>query len=89
MKYCDHDDPEIFKECVSAITLKGRPQGLLEEWVIEAEVVITVAPGPWRGPQKARPWLAVDELDELPWTSKSMRPSSNPTISKHHPVCLC
>lgn len=30
MKYRDHDDPEIFKECVSAIALKGRPQGLQE-----------------------------------------------------------
>ena len=70
VKYRDHDDPEIFKECVSAITLKGRPQGLLEEWLIEAEVIITVAPGPRRGSQNARPWLAVDELDELPWTSK-------------------
>ncbi|MGX0879342.1 hypothetical protein ACSSV4_004051 [Roseovarius sp. MBR-154] len=38
MKYCDHHDPKIFKECVSAITLKGRPQRLLEEWLTEAEV---------------------------------------------------
>lgn len=29
MKYRDHDDPKIFKECVWAITLIGRPQGLL------------------------------------------------------------
>lgn len=70
MKYRDHDDPKIFTECVSAITLKGRPQGLLEEWLTESEVIITVAPGPRRGPQKTRPWLAVDELDELAWAGK-------------------
>ena len=70
MKHRDHDDPEIFKECVSAITLKGRPEGLLEEWLTEAEVIITVAPGPRRGPKAAQQWLAVDELDELPWASK-------------------
>ena len=70
MKYRDHDDPEIFKECVSAITLQGRPQGLLEEWLSESEVTITVAPGTRKGLKKARPWLAVKELDRLPWTSK-------------------
>lgn len=70
MTYRDHADPEIFKECVSAVTLKGRPQGLLEEWLVEAEVIITIAPGQRRGSQKVRPWLAVDELDELPWASK-------------------
>ncbi len=70
MKYRDHDDPEIFKECVTAITLQGRPQGLLEEWLSESEVTVTVAPGPRKGPKKARPWLAVEDLDGLPWTSK-------------------
>lgn len=69
MKYSD-DDPEIFKECVSAITLKDRPQGLLEEWLTEANVIITVAPGQRKGPKKPRPWLAVDELNELPWARK-------------------
>ncbi|MGJ8547537.1 MAG: hypothetical protein ACSHWZ_18980 [Sulfitobacter sp.] len=70
MKYRDHDDPKIFKECVSAITLKGRPQGLLEEWLTEAEVIVNVALGPRKGPKEARPWLAVDELDELLWASR-------------------
>lgn len=42
MKYCDHHDPKIFKECVSAITLKDRPQRLLEEWLTEAEVIVNV-----------------------------------------------
>lgn len=50
MKHREHDDPEIFKECVSAITLKGRPEGLLKEWLTEADVHITVA----RGRRKAR-----------------------------------
>lgn len=70
MKHREHDDPEIFKECVSAITLKGRPEGLLKEWLTEADVDITVAPGPKKGPRAARPWLSVDALDELPWASK-------------------
>jgi hypothetical protein len=70
MKYRDHDDPEIFKGCVSAITLKSRPQGFLEERLSESEIMVTVALGPHKGPIEARPWLAVDELDGLPWTSK-------------------
>lgn len=69
MKHRDHDDPDIFKECVSAITLKGRPEGLLEEWLTEAEVIITVAPVPRKGPRAAQPWLDVDALDDLPWAS--------------------
>ena len=70
MKHRDHDDPEIFKECVSAITLRGRPEGLVEAWLTEADVVISVAQGPRKRPGAEQPWLAVDELDGLPWASK-------------------
>tara|TARA_R110000868_G_scaffold198474_1_gene444780 strand:- start:13364 stop:13876 length:513 start_codon:yes stop_codon:yes gene_type:complete len=70
LKHRDYDDPEIFKQCVSAITLKGRPEGLLEEWLTESEVIITVANGRRKGPREPQPWLAVDELDEMRWASK-------------------
>ena len=70
MKHRDHDDPEIFKECVSAITLRGRPEGLLEAWLTVADVVISVVQGPRKRPGAEQPWLAVDELDGLPWASK-------------------
>jgi hypothetical protein len=37
MKNRDHNDPEIFRECVSAITLKGRLEGLPQEWLREVK----------------------------------------------------
>jgi hypothetical protein len=70
MKHSRYDDPENFKECVSAITLIGRPEGLLEDWLTEADVHITVALGPKKSQRMARPWLSVEALDELPWSGR-------------------
>lgn len=65
-----YDDPEIWANCVSAVTLKSRPTGLLEDWLSEGDVDISISVGSKQGPRSALPWLDVDVLGELSWAKK-------------------
>ncbi|WP_423211440.1 hypothetical protein [Paracoccus yeei] len=67
MPVSDYDDPELFAECVSAITLKGEPRGYLADCLSEYECEVTVALAPGRGIYKAEPWLFLSDLEERPW----------------------
>lgn len=70
MKRRDYDAPEIFQECVSAISLKGRPQGLLDEWLANADVDIIITPEKKKGPGAVQAWLDCSELEELQWAEQ-------------------
>ena len=67
MPVLDHDDPALFAECVSAITLKGKPRGYLEHCLSEYDVEITVAPARSKNSHKIRPWLYLSDLEERHW----------------------
>ncbi|REF73518.1 hypothetical protein BDD41_2083 [Paracoccus versutus] len=66
----DYDDPALFAECVSAITLKGEPCGYLADCLSEYEVEVTVAPAPGRGSSRAEPWLLLSDLEERCWAGR-------------------
>lgn len=70
MKHRDYDGPEFFQECVSTIALKGRPQGLLDEWLADSDVDIIIDPGKKKSVRGAQPWLDLSELEELHWANK-------------------
>ena len=67
MPVSDYDDPELFAECVSAITLKREPRGYLANCLSEYECEVTAALAPGRGIYKAGPWLFLSDLEERPW----------------------
>ena len=65
----DYDDPELFYQSVSGITLKAMPEGFLSDCLGEGNLDITIVPNSKGvvGPG-SKPWLDIFELDSISWS---------------------
>lgn len=66
----DYDDPELFYQSVSGITLKAMPEGFLSDCLGGSNLDITIIPSKkgvvGRG---VKPWLDICELENISWSS--------------------